>query len=110
DASAAGCDLLALARRYRTATAEDVAFRLLDLPEPCVITVVEDDEVRQRKSSGPRVKKKLERAEEECNRRVCERGEAHVVRQGGWTVQGWPVLVGGRRRVILRSVVDEDQA
>jgi hypothetical protein len=109
DASYEGFELPALKARFATAEVEVIALRLLDLPEPCVVTVLEDAEVRRRKSNGPRVKKKLAPAEVECERQVARDGQPHVVRKAGWTVQGWPVVSAGRRRVVLRSVVEEEQ-
>src|SRR6516165_9801877 len=41
DARAAGYDLLELKRRYATASHDVLAWRLRDLPEPCIITVVD---------------------------------------------------------------------
>jgi hypothetical protein len=105
---ATGCDLLALKEHYSTASHEVIAFRLLDLPGPCVITVVDNDEVFRRKNNGVRVKKKLGPAEVECQRYVSEHDEPHAVRKAGWTVQGWPVPLTGWSRVILRSVPDEE--
>jgi len=105
---AADGDLFALTKRYSTASPEMIAFRFLDLPEPCVVSVVEDDQVWRRKSNGVRVRKKLEPPEVECVRLVSRHSEAQVVRRGGWTVQGWPISSGGRLRVLLRSVVDEE--
>jgi Zn-dependent peptidase ImmA (M78 family) len=39
DAPAAGYDVLELKQRYRTSSHEVIAWRFLDLPEPCVVTV-----------------------------------------------------------------------
>ncbi len=108
DAPSCGYDLYQLKERYRTASHEVIAFRLLDLPEPCIITIVEDDKVHRRRSNAWPVKKRLEPAEVECRRCVTRNGEPHVVRSGGWTVWGWAVWQGGRNREILRSVVDID--
>lgn len=108
DAAACAYDLVELKARYRTASYEVLAWRLLDLPEPCIITVVDDDQVYRRRSNAWRVKKHLEPAEQECQRYVSKHGKAHEVRRGGWTVQGWPVPHESWQRQILRSVVDPD--
>ncbi len=108
DAPSCGYDLLRLKERYRTAAPEIIAFRLLDLPEPCIITVVQDDRVQRRRSNAWPVKKRLEPAETECLRAVTRDGKPHVVRSGAWTVWGWPLWQGGRDREVLRSVVDVD--
>ena len=54
---ARGCDwdVLELKRLYATAGHEVVAWRLLDLPTPCVITVVENDHVHRRRSNAWRI-------------------------------------------------------
>ena len=108
DAPSFDCDLLRLKERYRTATHEVIAFRLLDLPEPCIITLVVDDKVHRRRSNAWPVKKRLELAETECLRAVTRDGKPHAVRSGGWTVWGWPLWQGGRNREVLRSVVEVD--
>jgi hypothetical protein len=107
DARSAGWDVAALHERYRTTGQEVIAWRLLDLPEPCVITVVDDGRVRRRRSNGWLVNKKLSTAEHDCQRFVHERSQAHVVRAGGWTVQGWPLGAADRGCEILRSVADD---
>ncbi len=108
-ADAAGCghDLLALKQRYRTASHEVVAWRLLDLEAPCVVTVVDNDRVSKRRSNAWRVTKRLGAAEKQCQREVSESGLPRVARGGGWTVQGWPIHRDDWKREILRSVADE---
>lgn len=108
DAVSCGFDVLELKKRYRTAPLETIAFRLLDLPEPCVITLADMDRVQRRRSNGPRIKKQLEVPERECLEHVSRQNEPHLVRSGAWTVQGWPAPAGGWPRVILRSVVEMD--
>jgi hypothetical protein len=108
DAGACGWDLLELKRKYHTAGWELIAWRLLDLPTPCVVTVVDDDKVRRRRSNAWRVKKTLEPAERECLAAVRGDGRPHVVRGGGWTVEGWPAPRPAGERVLLRSVRDDD--
>lgn len=110
DAAACGYDLAELKQRYRTAGCELLAWRLLDLAEPCIITVVDNDAVYRRRSNAWRVKKELAPAEKQCQRYVSEHCRPQEVRAGGWTVQGWPVHQEGWRRQILRSVVDSTDA
>lgn len=108
DAAGCGYDLAELKQRYRTAACERLAWRLLDLAEPCIITVVDNDSVYRRRSNAWRVRKELAPAEKQCQRHVSEHCKPHEVRAGGWTVQGWPVHQEGWKRQILRSVVDAD--
>ena len=43
DAKTMDYDLLALKKRYATSSHEVLAWRFLDLPEPCIITIIDDD-------------------------------------------------------------------
>jgi hypothetical protein len=85
-----------------------IAWRFLDLPAPCVMTVVDDDKVARRRSNAWRVTKALAPAEQECVAAVRGDGRPHIVRGDGWTVQGWPAPRPAGERVILRSVRDEE--
>ncbi len=107
DAPAADYDVLQLKERYRTAGHDVIALRLLDLPEPCIITIVDNDHIDRRRSNAWPVRKRLEPAEQECQRYVHDCSRPKVVRAGGWTVQGWPVHGADWKREILRSVVEE---
>lgn len=107
DAQALQYDVPELKKRYHTASHEVVAKRLLDLPEPCVITILDNDAVHFRRSTGPRVRKQLEPPEKECQQYVNHYSRPRVVRADGWTVQGWPVHQPDWKREILRSVYEE---
>src|SRR2546421_557072 len=85
-----------------------IALRSLDLPEPCVVTVIDNERVSRRKSNAWRVTRRLEPAEQQCQRYVNHYSRPRVVREGRWTVQGWPVHQSDWKREILRTVVDAD--
>jgi hypothetical protein len=110
DAPACGYDVLDLKRQYRTASHEVIAWRLLDLPEPCIVTIVDNDSVYRRRSNSWPIRRALEPAEQRCQRHVNQHGRPRVVREGAWTVQGWPVHQGDWKREILRSVIEGDWA
>jgi predicted transcriptional regulator len=110
DAASLDYDLLALKERYRTAGFELIALRWLDLPEPCVVTILDGTRVHRRRGNARRVNKRLSAAEVQCARAVAVSGRPRTVSRGGWTTHGWPVPSSGGDRVILRSVVDEDAA
>jgi hypothetical protein len=110
DARALGFDLPQLHQRYRTAGAEMLAWRLLDLPEPCIITVVDNEHVQHRRSNAWRVRRELLPAERDCQRYVHYYSRPRVVCAGGWTVQGWPLHQADWKREILRSVGPEEEA
>jgi Zn-dependent peptidase ImmA (M78 family) len=100
-------DVLELKQKYRTASHEVIAWRMLDLPAHCIITVVDNDHIHRRRSNAWPVRKELEEAEKQCQRYVNYYSRPRVVRANGWTVQGWPVHQSDWKREILRSVVDE---
>ena len=107
DARRLDYDLLALKRLYTTSSHEVLAWRFLDLPAPCVVTVIDNDHVSRRRSNAIRTKRDLAPAEQKCQRYVNHYGRPTVVEADGWTVQGWPVHRPDWKREILRSVVDE---
>jgi Zn-dependent peptidase ImmA (M78 family) len=102
-----GFDLLALKGRFRTASHEVIAWRLLDLPEPCVITVVDNGHVHRRRSNAWRVNKELSEPERRCQGLVHADSRPHELREGGWQVQGWPIHQADWKREVLRSVLEE---
>lgn len=106
DAAEHAYDVLELKRRYRTASHEVVAWRMLDLPEPCIITIVDNDHVSRRRSNAWRVRRQMEAPEQDCQRYVHEYSRPRVVQQDGWTVHGWPVHQPDWKREILRSVTE----
>jgi Zn-dependent peptidase ImmA (M78 family) len=108
DARQVDYDLLELKKRYATASHEVLAWRLLDLPEPSIITIVDNDVIHRRKSNGWRVKRRLERAEEKCQQFVNHFSRPKIVQENGWTVHGWPVHQADWKREILRSVVETE--
>jgi hypothetical protein len=101
-------DVPALKKVFVTATTEAVALRLLDLDEPCVISVIDDGVVAARRSNRFPVTRKLEDAEQACLDRIMELDLPHRLRAGGWTAQGWPVPERPFRRIILRAVRDDE--
>jgi hypothetical protein len=107
DAAALAYDLPALKERYRTASHEVLALRLLDLPEPCIIAIVDNDHVHRRRSNAWPVNKQLSDAELECQRYVHYYSRPRRVQENGWTVQGWPIHQADWKREILRSVVEQ---
>lgn len=108
DAAALGHDLLALKERYRTASHEVLALRLLDLPAPCIIAIVDNDHVHRRRSNAWPVNKQLSATERECQQYVNYYSRPRLIQENGWTVQGWPVHQADWKREILRSVVEHD--
>ncbi len=109
DIKAIGYDLQALKERYRTASYEVIAWRFLDLPEPCIVTIVDNDAVSRRRSNSIRVTRQLSPPERQCQRYVNHYSRPRTVQAQGWTVQAWPVHRTDWKREILRSTVEEDE-
>lgn len=108
EASNLGYDLPALKEKFSTAKMEVLAWRLLDLDEPCIITLVENGSVQRRRSNARQVNKSLSPAEKQCQEYVHAYSRPHVVSEDGWTVQGWPLHEVDWKRELLRSVVEWD--
>lgn len=104
DARTLDYDLLALKNRYATASHEVLAWRFLDLPAPCVVTIIDNEKIHRRRSNAWATKRALLGAEERCWNQVRERCEAVLLRDAEWTVQGWPIHQLDWKREILRSV------
>jgi hypothetical protein len=102
-------DIPELKRRYATASHEVIAKRLLDLPEPCIITIMDNDHIHFRRGTGIRAGHQLEPPEKQCQQYVNHYSRPHVVQSGGWTVHGWPVHQPDWKREILRSVAAEGE-
>lgn len=108
DAEACDGDLQHLKRRYPTASHELIAFRMLDLPRPTVITVF--DQGRQTRRQGNLVNPPgpLDRFEQACWLEVRRFARAHLREEETRVVQGWPIHEPGWQREILRTTYREE--
>ena len=104
DAQTLDYDLLALKKRYATSSHEVLAWRFLDLPNPCVVTIIDNEHIHRRRSNAWPTKRQLLPVEEKCWKEVTQQGKSKVVRDDEWTVTGWPVHELDWKREILRSV------
>jgi hypothetical protein len=104
---ACGWDLFALKERFVTASHERLALRLLDLAEPCVISIIDNGHVSKRRSNAFRVNKQLSAPETRVQQYVHRYSRPHDLNEDGWRVQGWPVHVADWKREILRGVAEE---
>src|SRR6185436_10433959 len=82
-------DLSVLKHRYETASHELIAFRLLDLPQPTVITVFDQGRQTRRRGNGASRVPPLARAEQECWLAVRRFGRAQETERDGRRIQGW---------------------
>ena len=106
DAKTMDYDLLALKKRYATSSHEVLAWRFLDLPAPCVVTIIDNEKIHRRRSNAWTTKRQLLSIEDRCWQYVTTHGKPRVLREDEWTVTGWPVHQLDWKREILRSVGD----
>jgi hypothetical protein len=104
DAKSLDFDLLALKQRYSTSSHEVIAWRFLDLPQPCVVTILDNERISRRRSNAWPMKRELLPVEQRCWQHVTTHSEPSVMRDDDWTVTGWPVHQIDWKREILRSV------
>ena len=107
EARTCGGDLFELKERFATAGHELIAFRLLDLGQPSVVTVVDNERVTQRRSNAFAVGRELAPAEKACLRQVQRYSRPCGVCEDGWDVRGWPLHRADWKREVLRAVVEE---
>lgn len=108
DAARAGYDLVRLKDKYPTAGMEMMALRMLDLEEPCVIAIVDDDgTIVNRRSNRFQAPRKLTEAELTCRELILESGEPAQSKGSGWIVRGWPTPGVPFRRIVMRSVPED---
>lgn len=107
DAERAGWDLLALKQRYRTASHELVARRMLDFSPPVVLTVFDQGQLTWRRSNVPGRPPAVASWEQECWRQVCATGNPQYAVRHFSRVSGWPVYEDSWRREILRTEAHE---
>jgi hypothetical protein len=109
DAPAAQFDLLALKKRYATASHQVIAWRFLDLKQPCGVTIVDNGKVSRRRSNAwGTFPPELLKVEANCQAEVARSGHPMTLATAGWTVQGWPIHREDWRREILRSMLDSE--
>lgn len=102
-------DLLVLKERFSTASHEIIALRLLDLPDPCIITIVDNGHVVKRRSNSWRVRKELAPLEKQVQQYVKKYSRPQSIHESGWSIKGWPIHESDWKREILRSVVDSEE-
>jgi len=94
--------------RFEGTPIDLVAQRLLDSPEPTVLSIVDHGALVLRASNGPRPGKTLWPLEKECLAYVANFSRTRRMSQGGMTVWCWPIHKSDWKKEILRTVVSED--
>ena len=107
DAAACDWDLMALKARYRTASHELIARRMLECSPPVIISIFDHRQISFRRSNLPGRAPPPSPAEMQCWRDVHRGNHPLRTRAGPGFVQGWPIHEEGWKREILRMEMDE---
>ena len=104
-------DLFALKDRYETASHEVIAFRLLQLETPSVVTVIDNGRITRRRAnrSGLRTKQ-LTPAERNTWERCRLTGRDTKTDHGPARIAAWPIWTESVRREIVRMWLVDDVA
>ncbi len=101
-------DLIELKKRYRTASHELLAMRLLDLSEPSVVSIFDQGELTRRVANRPGPVPSLQPLEQICWRASHQANRTVERREFGLRVRSWPVHERGWKREILRTTSAEE--
>lgn len=101
-------DLGALKERYRTASHEVLAARLLDLEPHAILTIFDNGKLIRRRGNLPFWPPKLQPIEAQAQRRAHVTGLPEQLEAENLAVWAWPIHEPGWKREILRSVVRLD--
>lgn len=96
-------DLFELKERFQTASHELIAFRLLDLAAPQVVTVFDQGRQTRRRGNLRSGLPPLDRREQECWLDVRRFRRHGRVETNGQRIDGWPIHEPGWQREILRT-------
>lgn len=107
DCAATGCDLLALKERYRTASYEVLALRMLDLSEPSIITIFDNGELMRRRGNLPGCLPSFQPIESRAQLQAHESGQPVKLATDGLSIQAWPIHEPHWKREILRTTLEE---
>jgi Zn-dependent peptidase ImmA (M78 family) len=102
-------DLFQLKKRYATASHELIAWRLLDLPQPSIVSIFDQGRLMRRRAQPCGQSPPLSPIERACWRQAHQSGEPMQQTVGSLRVQAWPVHEPHWKREILRTrPADED--
>lgn len=106
DAVACGWDLLALKRRYSTASHELIARRMLELAEPVIISVFDRGGLSWRRSNVAGLVPGPSELETKCWRTAHQESRPERALEGPRVIQAWPVHEPQWKREILRTEIE----
>lgn len=107
DAWQFGWDLLRLKARYRTASHELIARRMLECRPPVIVSIFDHGQLYFRRSNLPGRVPPQSEAERQCWQTVHRGNRPENTYDGPRTIQGWPVHEDGWKREVLRTEVEE---
>jgi len=107
DGPACSWDLWELKSRYATASHELIARRMLDFPQPVIITVYDNGRITLRRSNVSGRTPPPSPEETACRRAANETGQPQEAAAGTHSVRAWPVHEAGWKREILRTEIEE---
>jgi hypothetical protein len=112
DGSVVDWDLNQLKARYSTASHEMIARRMLEMPPPVIVTLVDQGRKVWRKSNGPFRTPPMTPPEFDAWKIAHDRGEAarchaRELPEGIDDVRAWPIHEPDWRREILRTALTE---
>ena len=102
-------DILQLKTRYSTASHELIAWRLLDLPQPSIVSIFDQGRLMRRRSQPGGQAPPLSPIERACWRQAHQTGEPLRRSVGNLCVQAWPVHEPHWKREILRTRPSDDE-
>jgi hypothetical protein len=109
DAAECGWDLIALKARYRTASHELIARRMLECRPPVIISIFDQRRLTLRRSNLSGRVPRLFPVEKKCWDHLSLFHRPHEDREGPNLVQGWPIHEDGWEREILRMELAESE-
>ena len=109
-AQACDWDLLALKRQFGTASHELIARRMLDFPQPILITIVDNGGTTFRGSNLAGRVPPLYACEQQARQAAHDSNQPQAAGDRRWDVRAWPIHEESWRREILRTAwtVDEE--
>ncbi len=103
DGARLGWDLAALKARYRTASHELIARRMLEFDRPVIITIFDQGRLYFRRGCQGQRAPGLCGDERRCWQEVHQRARPSQVRTGPLWIRGWPIHEEHWKREILRT-------
>ena len=106
DGSDHGWDLAQLKSRYRSASHELIARRMLEMPPTVIVTIFDNGELYFRRANVPGSVPGPSTIELTCRGEANRHNQPQHATEGTSSIQAWPVHEEGWQREILRTEVE----